>query len=213
MKNVAKNLNSISKVNQTPETAYILNELVKPDSYILQKKDVTSNRDTIYEYEIVEKIDHKEGICYMPKWGMVLGLLSCISIMIIFIAALTVVFAAKRSSLYGESCYQRSCMKNLNLKCLNDTCQCYTTEYYNKGCLTKKTYSEKCFKSYNSSICDITAGLLCDQGYCKCLETQYWNGSKCVLRYNYTKSCSGDQCLTNLILECISKSCSCNNNR
>jgi hypothetical protein len=176
-------------------TRFVLKKLVSPDSQVLQEINTqTKEIQSTLEYEPQAKRDLQDGICLLPKWMLVLGILFLFSITIIFLAALITVMGAKNAAVYGESCSDRSCTKNLNLKCIDKICNCSSNEYYSNKCLPKKTYLKKC--NEGMSMCLDNISLICTDGTCKCLNTQYWNGSKCVSRLNYKEKCNGDTCLT-----------------
>jgi hypothetical protein len=137
----------------------------------------------------------------VPVHWVILGLAGLTAIAIILTAAITVVVLAPRPGFYNESCSNRSCLSALNLKCINKTCLCTSDQYYTNKCVDKKTYLEKC-----GSItlhCKNKTSLVCRDGVCKCIDSEYWDGSRCLSKKTYSQSCTSDlQCVSDSIIYC-----------
>jgi hypothetical protein len=155
--------------------------------------------------------DVDKSKCLIPKWALVLCIIGCCFILAVLIAALAAVYFAQRPGLYKESCLMRSCVGNLSLKCINNTCLCNTGYIYIDKCTLKKDYMEKC---HLTSYCKDNTSMICMDGVCKCSDLKYWNGKACTNKQSYGKTCtSEDQCLTQSILYCDTKTgkCTCDN--
>jgi hypothetical protein len=163
---------------------------------------------SIYQY-IDNKKDKNKFL--IPKWCFITGTICCASILITLIASLAVVYYAPRAGLHEESCLRRSCLKSLSLKCINSTCVCDTGYIYIDKCILKKNYLEKC---HLTSYCKDNTSMVCMDGVCKCSDLKYWNGNACTNKLSYNKTCaSDDQCLTQSMLYCDTKTgkCTCDN--
>ena len=143
--------------------------------------------------------------CQIPTWLLYLLAILFALLLTILIAALSILF--KKPAKLNENCSDRSCEANLGLQCIEKTCQCLSNQYYLYGCKDKRNYAETCL--YNYQCIDNTL-MLCIGGTCTCNSTMYWNGKVCVKRKNLNEPCSGDQCLTSLMLYCsAAKKCEC----
>ena len=164
---------------------------------------------------VIQYIDQKNKINRVLVSYWCIGVISYLTAAFLIIAgAILYLYLTKRSALYNENCINRSCLKDLNMKCINRTCLCLSSQYYMKGCKTKKAYSEKCLPFINT--CVDNQNLSCTDGLCKCKTTKYWNGTFCNDYAGYGGSCStSNMCLPDSRLVCdnSTKSCSCNNDR
>ena len=150
------------------------------------------------------------SLTLVPKWLIVLLILGFVISTLIWLDAILVVVIAPRPGFYNESCQTRSCLKILNLKCVHGVCSCNeNTEYYEKGCSSKKKYLENC----NSNSFNCVNNLTCLDGLCKCNTGYYWSGSKCLMTNSYENSCNKDfECNKDAGLNCDihRKMCLCN---
>ena len=179
---------------------------------IFRSYDRTGELKSIIQYidGNKEKKSHKR---LLPVWCLGLSCYLCSAILIILGATIYVALSG-RSSLYGENCINKSCLKVLNMKCINGICSCLSTQYYMKGCNTKKAYLNQCLPYINT--CVDNQNLSCLDGVCKCNSSRYWNGSSCVSSMGYLSSCSvSNQCTKGLQMICDSakKTCSCSSDR
>jgi hypothetical protein len=68
---------------------------------------------------------------------------------------------------------------------------------------------EKC--SSVISNCQDNKNLVCKDCFCKCNETYFLNGFKCVTKGTYLSSCNnGTACLSEFMITCDSKTKQCN---
>ncbi len=202
-----KSFGSIFKTEVLKNSAFYKND-EKP---IIYKENYHANGQLKSIYQYIDHSNQKinKRILLIPIWQLVLALLYLLSIMLILLAGLVLAFKNPQPGLYDQSCASRSCTKGLKLKCINKTCQCESTQYYSKGCIYKKTLMEKC--SSVISNCQDNKNLVCIDGFCKCNETFFWNGVKCVAKGKYLTSCNNDAvCLSELMLTCDSKTKQCN---
>lgn len=148
----------------------------------------------------------------VPCW--LASICSCFGLLLlaILIAAIVILLNAKKPALYGKNCENRSCQSGLNMKCIDNICTCHSDEYYAASCYAKRTFGMFCDRNYQ---CLETKRLECLDGKCVCNSTQYWTGSICMNKKTYRQTCSGDQCLTDLLLYCNKKTgfCECNSTR
>lgn len=149
-----------------------------------------------------------------PTWGMVMGGLGSIAIVIIVTAAIFVVYLAPRPAFYSESCSGRSCFKGLGLKCINKICQCESSDYYySKKCLLKQELNAQCS---SSTLCENIKSLSCIDGVCQCDKNTYSNGQQCLNKSTYNGMClTGSQCLSDTMLYCNTnyRLCFCSGDR
>lgn len=188
----------------------ISNPIFEIEHKFSSKNELIYDRDHFTGYIFTKLLVFKKYTkvkgCLIPTWlRYLLGLLFAL-LLATMIAALVILL--KKPAQHKESCSDRSCEKNLGLHCIDKTCQCLTNQYYLGGCKDKKTYSELCFYDYQ---CSDNTNMLCIGGACTCNVTMYWNGKKCVQRKNLYEPCTGDQCLTTLMLFCnsVTKKCEC----
>lgn len=163
---------------------------------------------------IDNKLDKEKDAFYIPI-ACIGPTCSCLCfIALLFTSALGIVYFAPRPGLYGESCEHRSCTRGLNLKCINNVCDCVTEKFYRIGCVDKYIYMQQCHSNYKN--CVDNQGLSCQDGVCKCNNTQYWSGTSCLSKNTYNHICTNDvQCRTDLLLYCdkVKSSCLCPQNR
>jgi hypothetical protein len=190
---------------------------------MLKNNKISDSSKVVHELEtsngsiisIVKKPAESIGRSMMavPRWivyaiGGVIILLG-----IILAAGIVYINQAPRSALYTEDCQGRSCKSGLNLKCISNKCTCLSNQYYSKGCQQKKTYNEKCNRL---NECDEDKSLKCQNGFCQCSITKYWNENlvACNDRKTYGEVCKNDNCLSETqILSCIDGFCQCESTR
>jgi hypothetical protein len=177
------------------------------DNFILETRNPLNGRlkSILRVVDYIKIRDSKAS--YIPIWLLVV--LSYLLVVFLIILATSIyVKSSQRQGLLSENCSYRSCKSGLNMKCINRTCSCLTSQYYLKGCLNRKTYSENCLSTISN--CLINTGLLCLDGLCKCASSYYWNGSICIAKSTYSGTCTNtNQCLTDLKLTCNSTQMKC----
>lgn len=151
-----------------------------------------------------------KSLIQIPKWFFYLLIMFIILLGIVLLTAIIVVFNAPRAGQYLESCDGRSCQSGLNLKCIDKVCKCESNKYYEKSCVSKKFYGERCSYSYE---CLEDKGLNCFNGKCQCGKLKYWSNGFCRNRYSYGEFCEDDQCLSAVMLSCIDDVCQCDETR
>lgn len=156
--------------------------------------------DEISETSFIIKLDGKYS--RFPFWGTVISVISFISISLLIVIFTCTVGLSHYAAVYDQNCIDRSCNKQLDLQCINGKCQCKQGYYYEKGCMQKKSYLEKCNTKLRN--CMNGTNLVCRDGVCKCDNLRYWNGRECITRSTYDERCynSDRECLNDALLVC-----------
>lgn len=141
----------------------------------------------------------EHGYCQIPLWLMVILVGLLVFVMICLITLFCLVIATEKESGYGQSCLIKKCIKGRNLKCIRGVCNCFPFEHYADKCLVLSDYKMHCT---SDAVCKRNKRLNCINGTCDCQSSTYWNGKSCSERLAYKSACSGDQCLSNLNLQC-----------